>query len=77
VFGSVLEKTKYFKSILECYTFDEPTGNLKVEINPMDAMVVPAGKDSLGRIEEPGGAQNSNQAIDRIWESIMQTTFKD
>ncbi len=58
VYASVVEKeaSKLFRSMLSCHAFDIPTNTLQPQINPVDAILMPAGKDSLGRIDDPDGA---------------------
>lgn len=67
VFASVKEKTplKMFKAILNCHTFDVPTSSIgTTATNPADTILVAAGKDSLGKIDDPDGAHNRQASLE-------------
>ena len=44
-------------------------------VNPSDAIIIPAGKDQLGRIDDPDGANNRRDPLAKIWADNINKIF--
>ena len=67
VFGSVREKmpSQLYRSVLNAQVFDQEIGH--IDMNHMNPINCPSGKDQLSKIDEPEGAGSRKASLESLW----------
>ena len=67
VVGSVREKmpSQLYRSVLNAQVFDQEIGH--IDMNHMNPINCPSGKDQLSKIDEPEGAGSRKASLESLW----------